>query len=77
MRAILKILVVGLMMAFSFSYASTATDSKDGVKQEYVTTQESGASTDGSYESKSVLQLIKDFYKTTGLYANFKSTRWC
>jgi oxaloacetate decarboxylase beta subunit len=69
MRAILKILVVGLMMAFSFSYASTATDSKDGVKQENVTTQESGASTDGSYESKSVLQLIKDFYKTTGLYA--------
>jgi len=60
---VFKVLIVSILMAFTFSYASNQThELKQEIKANEVKQEK-------TYETKSVTQLFKDFFKTTGIYA--------
>ncbi len=63
MKHLLKVVLVTLTLAFGIAHASEAAKPVDAAHSAMQTKQ------DSSYTPKSVTQLIKDFFKTTGLAA--------
>lgn len=63
MKNLLKVVLLTLTLAFGFANASGGTEATQTAHQESKAAQES------AYVSKSVTQLVQDFFKTTGLAA--------
>ncbi len=61
MGKMFKVLLISLILTFSFSFANEV--KSENLKKENATLKQE------EFHSKSVTQLIKDFFKTTGIYA--------
>ena len=66
MKSLFKVVLVTLLMAFSVSFAQAGEAKEPTASHKTEATHQSS-----EYKEKSVIQLVKDFYKTTGLYAMF------